>query len=63
MFLAKLKPKIQKLCVVKIYIDIDEIIAATIKIEQVLGELEETPYEPMREEQDEMAYGQSAVDR
>jgi hypothetical protein len=63
MFLAKLKPKIRKLCVVRIYINIDEIIVATIKIEQVLGELEETPYEPMREEQDEMAYGKSAADR
>ncbi len=43
MFLAKLKPKIRKLCVVRIYIDIDEIIVATIKLNKYWGNLKKLP--------------------
>jgi hypothetical protein len=45
-----LRPTIRRLCIVRIYINIDETIVATIEIERVLGELGEIPYEPMKEE-------------
>jgi predicted RNA-binding protein len=54
-FLARLRPKIQKLCVVRTFIDIEELVDATTKLEKVLGELGETPYEPLKEEQEEGA--------
>jgi hypothetical protein len=49
-FLARLKPEIQKLCVVRMFVDIEELVGAATKVERVLGELGETPYEPLREE-------------
>jgi hypothetical protein len=49
-FLGKLRPTIRKLCVVKTYIDIEEVVVVAIEIKHVLGELRETPYEPMKEE-------------
>lgn len=48
-FLAKLRFKIKKLCVVKIYVDIEEAVVTTLEIERVSGELRETSYEPMKE--------------
>jgi hypothetical protein len=36
-FLAHLRPKIRKLCVVHTYVDMDELLASTIEIEKVLG--------------------------
>jgi hypothetical protein len=33
------------------------VVVVAIEIEWVLGELEETPYEPMKEEQDEITFG------
>jgi len=35
---------------VKTYTDIEKVVVAVTKIEWVLGELRETPYEPMKEE-------------
>ncbi len=52
-FLARLRPEIQKLCVVRTFVDIKELVGAATKVERVLGELGETPYEPLREEQEE----------
>jgi len=52
-FLAKLRPKIQKLCVVRTFTDIEELVGAAMELERVLGELGETPYEPLRKEQEE----------
>ncbi len=52
-FLAKLRPEIRKLCVVRTFADVEELVAATIERERVLGELGETPFEPLREEQEE----------
>lgn len=49
-FLAKLKPKIRKLCMVKTYTNIEEVVVAIAEIERILGELKETPYKPMKEE-------------
>jgi len=52
-FLAKLRPEIQKLCVVRTFTDIEELVGVVMELERVLGELGETPYEPLREEQEE----------
>ncbi len=52
-FLAKLRPEIRKLCMVKTFADIEELFGAATKVERVLGELEETPYESLPEEQEE----------
>jgi hypothetical protein len=49
-FLAKLRPEIRKLCVVRTFVDIEELVGAATEVERVLGELGETPYEPLREE-------------
>jgi hypothetical protein len=54
-FLARLRPEIRKLCVVRVFADIEELVGAAIEVERVLGELGETPYEPLREEQEEEA--------
>jgi hypothetical protein len=52
-FLARLRPEIRKLCVVRVFADIEELVGAAIEVERVLGELGETPFEPLREEQEE----------
>jgi len=52
-FLARLRPEIRKLCVVRTFADIEELVGAVIEVERVLGELGETLYEPLREEQEE----------
>jgi hypothetical protein len=57
--LAKLKLEIRKLCVVRTYINIEEVVV--VDIEWVLGDLRETPYEPMKEEQDETTSGESTT--
>jgi hypothetical protein len=53
-FLAKLRSEIRKLCVVRAFADIEELVAAAIEVEKVLGELGETPLEPLKEERDEV---------
>jgi predicted component of viral defense system (DUF524 family) len=52
-FLARLRPEIQKLCVVRTFANIEELVGAATEVERVLGELGETPYESLREEQEE----------
>jgi hypothetical protein len=59
--LAKLRPKIKKLYVVRTYTHIEEVVVVAAKIECVLGELGETPYEPMKEEHDETTFGESTT--
>jgi hypothetical protein len=49
-FLAKLRPEIRKLCVVRNFTDIEKLVGATSEVERVLGELGETPFEPLKEE-------------
>jgi hypothetical protein len=53
-FLAKLRPEIRKLCVVRAFADIKELVATAIEVERVLGELGETSLEPLKEERDEV---------
>jgi hypothetical protein len=52
-FLAKLRPEIRKLCIVRIFADIEELLGAANEVERVLGELGETPFEPLKEEHEE----------
>jgi hypothetical protein len=52
-FLARLRPEIRKLCVVRVFADIEELVGTAIEVERVLSELGETPYETLREEQEE----------
>jgi hypothetical protein len=52
-FLARLRLEICKLCVVRMFADIEELVGAAIEVERVLGELGETPFEPLKEEQEE----------
>jgi len=54
-FLARLRSEIRNLCVVKTFADIEELVGAATELERVLGELGETPFEPLREEQEEGA--------
>ncbi len=53
LFLGKLRPEIRKLCVVRTFADIEKMVGAATELERVLGELGETPFEPLKEEQDE----------
>jgi hypothetical protein len=48
-----LRPEIRKLCVVRTFADIEELLGAATEVERVLGELGETPFEPLKEEQEE----------
>jgi len=52
-FLARLRPEIRKLCVIRTFVDIEELVSATTEFERVLGELGETPFEPLKEEHEE----------
>jgi hypothetical protein len=54
-FLARLRPEIRKLCIVRTFADIEELVGAAVEVEGVLAELKETPYEPLKEEQEEEA--------
>ncbi|CAK9226768.1 unnamed protein product [Sphagnum troendelagicum] len=54
-FLARLRPEIRKLCVVRVFADIEELVDAAVEVERVLGELGETPLEPFKEEGEELA--------
>ncbi len=38
---------------VRTFVDIEELFGAATEVERVLGELGETPYEPLKEEQEE----------
>jgi hypothetical protein len=41
------------LCIVRTFTNIEELMGAAIELERVLGELGETPFEPLKEEQEE----------
>jgi hypothetical protein len=52
-FLARLRPQIRKLCVVRTFTDIEELVSAATELKRILGELGETPFKPLKEEQEE----------
>jgi hypothetical protein len=49
--------------VVRTYTDIEEMVIAIIDIDNVLRDLGETPYDPLKEEKDEDAIGESFIDK
>jgi hypothetical protein len=52
-FWARLRPEIRKLCIVRTFTDIEELVGVATELERVLGEMGETPFEPLKEEQEE----------
>lgn len=63
-FLAHLRPKIMKLCMVRTYANMDELLVAAIKVEKVLREIWETFYEPLKDERDgESNEGKTSTER
>jgi hypothetical protein len=62
-FLAPLKPELRRLCVVRTYTNIEEMVIATIEIKRVVGDLGETPYDPLVEEKDEDVIGESSINK
>jgi len=55
--------ELRRLCVVRTYTNIEEMVIATTEIEKVLGDLGETPYDPLKEEKDEDVTGESCMDK
>ncbi len=51
--MARLRPEIRKLCVVRTFTDIEELVGVATELERMLGELGETPFKPLKEEQEE----------
>ncbi len=51
--MAKLKLEICKFCVVNTFTNIKKFIGAIVELKKVLGEFGETPYEPLKEEQED----------
>jgi hypothetical protein len=49
--------------VVKTYKDIKEMVLTTIEIEGVLGDLGETPYDPLMEEKDKKTTKKSSTNK
>jgi hypothetical protein len=47
-FLVHLRSEIKKLCVVRKYVVIDELLVATIEMQKVLHEIGEKPYELLK---------------
>jgi hypothetical protein len=62
-FMARLRPKIRKFCLVRTYTNIEEVIVVDVEIERILGELGATPYEPMKEKHDETTSRESTTNR
>jgi hypothetical protein len=63
-FLARLRPKLKKLVVVRTYQNMDELLAAVIDMEKVFGEIGKIPYEPLQEErEEELTMGETNIDK
>ncbi len=63
-FLARLRPQLRKLLVIRIYQDMDELLVATIEIKKVIGKIGKTFYEPLQEErEEELALGKTSIDK
>ncbi len=62
-FLAHFRPYIRKLCMVSTYADMDELLASTIEVEKVLGEIGEISFEPLKDvREDEMNEGETLTE-
>ncbi len=51
--MARLQLEICKVCVVRTFTHIEELVVVATELEKVLGELGETPYEPLKEEHED----------
>ncbi len=51
--MARLQLEIRKVCVVRMFTHIEELVVVATELEKVLGELGETPYEPLKEEHED----------
>jgi len=51
--MAMLQLEIRKVCVVRMFTHIEELVVVATELEKVLGELGETPYEPLKEEHED----------
>ncbi len=51
--MAHLWPEIRKLCMVRSYVIIEEMMAAAKDVEKMLGELGKTPFDLLKEEREE----------
>jgi hypothetical protein len=48
--------KNHKFYVVKVYEDMDELLVVTIEIEKIMGEINEIPFQPLKEEKKEEGF-------
>jgi hypothetical protein len=62
-FLIRFRLELRRLCVLRTYTNIEEMVIAAIEMEKVLGDLGETPYDPFMEEKDEDVTGESSTDK
>ncbi len=62
-FLAQLRLELRRLCVVKTYINFEEMAIIATKVERVLQDLGDTPYDPFRDEKDEDIFRESSIDK
>ncbi len=46
---------------VRTYYDMDELLTIVIKVEKVVGEIKETPYEPLSGRKEELALGKTNI--
>ncbi|CAM6040107.1 unnamed protein product [Sphagnum compactum] len=51
--MTRLQLEIRKVCVVRTFTHIEELVVVATELEKVLGELGETPYEPLKEEHED----------
>jgi hypothetical protein len=61
--MVQLMPELRRLCVVRTYIDIENMVFTSIEIERVLGDLGEIPYDPFMEEKDEDTTRESSTNK
>lgn len=50
--MAKLRPNIHKLCVVRTYEDMNELLITTNEVGKVLGKIGRTLFEPLKDEKE-----------
>jgi len=62
-FLAHLQPKFRKLCMVRTYANVKEMLLVAKEMERMLGELGETPFEPLKEEQEESMHNDTMLEK
>jgi hypothetical protein len=62
-FLAHLQLKFRKLCMVRTYANVKEMLLVAKKVESVLGQSGEIPFEPLKEEQKESMHNDTMLEK